>query len=109
MASSSNVIYYVSMNSPENQGPRDEREEKSKIEELKKSLYSRNAPAVTAGRRLRLRPKNYDVKTDWDHPKDTFEDDFADETDGIGFMGNTFNVESIDQALEDKVDARYEK
>jgi hypothetical protein len=69
------------------------------IDSLEKSLYSRNAPQVRAGRHLHLRPKNYDVKDDWDHPKDTFEDDFDDAPMMAGFStGSTkggFDAEHI--------------
>jgi len=50
-------------------------EDKSKIEELKNSLYSRNAPDVRTGRHLRLKPHNYQVQSDWEHPADEFGDD----------------------------------
>jgi len=61
------------------------------IDSLEKSLYSRNAPNVRAGRHLHLRPKNYDVKDDWDHPKDSFENDFDDAPMMAGFgAGHVF-------------------
>ncbi len=47
-------------------------EDKSKIEELKKSLYSRNAPDIRVKRRLRLGERDTDkddVQTDWEHPE----------------------------------------
>jgi hypothetical protein len=50
-------------------------EEKSKIEEMKKSLYSRNAPDVRQGRRLRMRPEQYEVQSDWEHPKENFDEE----------------------------------
>lgn len=40
-------------------------EEKSRIEELKKSLYSRTAADVRKKRRLHFRPKEFDIKTNW--------------------------------------------
>lgn len=46
-------------------------EDKSKIDELKKSLYSRTAPDVRQKRRFYsgLRPKDVgDIQTDWEHP-----------------------------------------
>ena len=45
-------------------------EEKSRIEELKKSLYSRVAPDIRTKRRLRFHEQDVDVKTDWEHPKE---------------------------------------
>jgi hypothetical protein len=46
-------------------------EDKSKIEELKKSLYSRTSPEIRTKRRLRFLKKELgDIKTDWEHPKD---------------------------------------
>lgn len=46
-------------------------EDKSKIEELKKSLYSRTSPEVRTKRRLRFLKKELgDIKTDWEHPND---------------------------------------
>ncbi len=52
--------------------PEDNRENKSKIEELKKSLYSRNAPDIREKRRLHFgeRPTGGEnaVQTDWEHP-----------------------------------------
>ena len=44
-------------------------EDKSKIDELKKSLYSRNAPDIRMKRHLHFERENVDnVKTDWEHP-----------------------------------------
>ena len=40
-------------------------DEKNRIEELKKSLYSRNAPDVRTRRKLRFTPTESNVKTDW--------------------------------------------
>ncbi|MEK7609825.1 MAG: hypothetical protein AAB470_01740 [Patescibacteria group bacterium] len=45
-------------------------EEKNRIEELKKSLYSRNTPDVRTRRKLRFTPSDSQVRTDWEHPKD---------------------------------------
>jgi hypothetical protein len=42
-------------------------EDKSKINELNKSLYSRNAPDIRTKRRLRYKDGVSDVRTDWDH------------------------------------------
>jgi hypothetical protein len=47
--------------------------EGDKIEEMKESLYSRNAPDVRSGRRLRMHPEEYNVQADWEHPEDDFE------------------------------------
>ncbi len=45
-------------------------EDRSKIEELKKSLYSRNAPDIRTKRRLRFNPvEQQEVPTDWQHPE----------------------------------------
>ncbi len=50
-------------------------EDKSKIEELKKSLYSRTSPEIRTKRRLRfLRKELGDIKTDWEHPNDDQQD-----------------------------------
>ncbi len=89
---------------------REDREEKSKIEELKKSLYSRTAPPVTAGRRLRLRQKDYDVKTDWEHPRDTFENDFADSTGPLAAAAKTtYDMESALDEEHDGGNGHYTK
>ncbi|MEN9524454.1 MAG: hypothetical protein RL536_523, partial [Candidatus Parcubacteria bacterium] len=40
-------------------------DEKNRIEELKKSLYSRNAPDVRTRRKLRFTPIESNVRTDW--------------------------------------------
>jgi hypothetical protein len=42
-------------------------EEKSKIDKLNKSLYSRNAPDIRSNRRLHLEEKDPTVGTDWQH------------------------------------------
>lgn len=44
-------------------------EDKSQIDELKNSLYSRNAPDIRSKRRLRFGSDETEVKTDWDHPE----------------------------------------
>lgn len=45
-------------------------EDRSKIEELKKSLYSRNAPEIRQKRRLQFaQPETSEVPTDWEHPE----------------------------------------
>ncbi len=78
-------------------------EDRSKIEELKKSLYSRNAPPVTAGRRLHLRPKDYDVKTDWEHPKGPNENDFSDATGPLAAAASTsYDMESMLDEEQDR-------
>lgn len=43
-------------------------EEKSKIDELNKSLYSRNAPDIRSKRHVRFQEPEVDVKADWEHP-----------------------------------------
>lgn len=48
-------------------------DEKSRIDELKRSLYSRNSSDIRTKRRLRFSTETTDVKTDWDHPKEVFE------------------------------------
>ena len=45
-------------------------DDQNKIEELNKSLYSRNAPDIKTKRRLRFQERDTDVKTDWEHPAD---------------------------------------
>ena len=49
-------------------------EDKSRIEELKKSLYSRNTPNIRTKRRLRFQKQETDVVTDWEHPQEIEED-----------------------------------
>ena len=49
-------------------------EEKSRIEELKKTMYSRNAPDIRTKRRLRFQKQEVDVQTDWEHPQEIQED-----------------------------------
>lgn len=49
-------------------------EDKSQIDELKSSLYSRNAPDIRTKRRLRFGAEETEVKTDWEHPKEIDED-----------------------------------
>lgn len=45
-------------------------EEKSKIDDLNKSLYSRNAPEIRTKRRLRFEEQPVDVKSDWEHTEE---------------------------------------
>jgi hypothetical protein len=45
-------------------------EDKSYIDELKKSLYSRTVPDVQTRRKLRYSDENSSLKTDWEHPKE---------------------------------------
>jgi hypothetical protein len=65
------------------EGPLDD---KSRIEELKKSLYSRNAPDVRTRRHQSLHSRSLgDVKTDWEHPKEEpLGEDFNEEYAGTG-------------------------
>ena len=49
-------------------------ENQNRIEDLKKSLYSRNAPDVRTRRKLRFSPVETTVQTAWEHPP---EDDVA--------------------------------
>jgi len=50
-------------------------EDKSQIEELKKSLYSRNVPDIRTKRKFRYEKKEFDdVHTDWEHPKEDGEE-----------------------------------
>jgi hypothetical protein len=49
-------------------------EDKSQIEELKKAMYSRNAPDIRTKRRLRFQKQEVDVNTDWEHPQEIQED-----------------------------------
>lgn len=48
-------------------------DEKNRIEDLKKSLYSRNAPDVRTRRKLRFTPTESNVKTDWNNPNEAQE------------------------------------
>jgi hypothetical protein len=43
-------------------------EEKSNIDDLQKTLYSRNAPDVRTRRKLRFMPSENKVKTEWERP-----------------------------------------
>lgn len=47
--------------------PPPRRDEPSKIEDIKKGLYSRSAPDIRAKRRLHFREKTFDVKSDWEN------------------------------------------
>lgn len=44
-------------------------EDKSRIDELNKSLYSRTAPDVRTRRKLRYTDEETDVRSDWEHPQ----------------------------------------
>lgn len=46
-------------------------EEKSRIEELKKSLYSPNVPNIRTKRRLRFEQQSTDIQSDWEHKEET--------------------------------------
>ncbi|MDQ2932967.1 MAG: hypothetical protein M3Q80_01120 [bacterium] len=48
-------------------------DDKNRIEDLKKSLYSRNAPDVRTRRKLRFSPTESQVKTDWGKSTDVAE------------------------------------
>ncbi len=68
------------------EGPLDD---KSRIEELKKNLYSRNAPDVRSRRHSSLHSKSFDdVKTDWEHPKE--EEHSEDFNEGYVGHGSSF-------------------
>ena len=43
-------------------------EDKSRIDDMKKSLYSREAPDIRTKRKLRFSSDTNDIKTDWEHP-----------------------------------------
>jgi hypothetical protein len=43
-------------------------DESNRIEDLKRSLYSRNAPELRTHRKLRTFARPNDIKTDWEHP-----------------------------------------
>ncbi len=43
-------------------------DDKSKIDELNRGLYSRNTPDIRTKRRLRFQEDNTDVESDWKHP-----------------------------------------
>lgn len=49
-------------------------DDKSKIDELNRGLYSRNTPDIRTKRRLRFQDENVDVESDWKHPTETVED-----------------------------------
>ncbi len=50
-------------------------EDKSRIDEMKRSLYSRGSPDIRTKRRLKFLSsvEPVDVKTDWEHPKEVYE------------------------------------
>ncbi len=43
-------------------------DDQNKIEDLNRTLYSRNAPDIRTKRRLHFHEQEVDVRTDWDHP-----------------------------------------
>src|SRR3954470_7383659 len=45
-------------------------EDRSRIDELNKSLYSRNAQEIRAGRKNHFTQKEFEVNTDWEHPEE---------------------------------------
>lgn len=45
-------------------------DDQSKIDNLQEGLYSRKAPDIRPKRKVRLVQKDFDVKTDWDRPKE---------------------------------------
>lgn len=47
-----------------------ESEDKSKIDELNKSLYSREAPDILTKRKMRFQEQDSNVNTDWEHPQE---------------------------------------
>ncbi|MDB5239048.1 MAG: protein of unknown function with transrane region [Candidatus Parcubacteria bacterium] len=50
-------------------------EERNRIEDLKQSLYSRNAPELRTRRKLRTSSPTSDIKTDWEHPQAELRED----------------------------------
>lgn len=62
--------------SEENKNQSSDKGNDSRIDELKKGLYSRNAPDIRKRRRLHFQTKDYAVASDWEHPA---EEDFSDE------------------------------
>jgi hypothetical protein len=70
--------------------PKEPLEEKSKIEELKKSLYSRSAPEIRTHRHAAFHGNSFgDVKTDWEHPKEEFDSEGFNE-DYVSHSGSFF-------------------
>ena len=45
-------------------------DDQNKIDDLNKTLYSRNTPDIRTKRRLRLHESDVEVKTDWEHPQE---------------------------------------
>ena len=45
-------------------------DDKSYIDELKKSLYSRTTPEVQSRRKVRFSDENSEIKTEWEHPEE---------------------------------------
>lgn len=67
-------------------------ESRSKIDELKKSLYSRNAPDVREKRRLHFTQNTpSDVPTDWEHPTEEQTEEVALNTRYKSSSGSFFN------------------
>lgn len=50
-------------------------DDQNKIDELNKSLYSRNAPDIRTKRRLRFHEQEVNVNTDWEHKSEPFDPD----------------------------------
>lgn len=50
-------------------------EEKSRIDDMKRSLYSRGSPDIRTKRKLKFLSQSepVDIKTDWEHPKEVYE------------------------------------
>ncbi len=48
-------------------------EDKSRIDNMNRSLYSRGSPDIRTKRRLRFSSETEDVKTDWEHPQEILE------------------------------------
>ena len=48
-------------------------DDRNRIEDLKRSLYSRDAPDVRTRRKLRFSDQVSEVKTDWEHPPESTE------------------------------------
>ncbi|MFA6432778.1 MAG: hypothetical protein WCV82_03135 [Candidatus Paceibacterota bacterium] len=45
-------------------------DDSNRLEDLKRSLYSRNAPDVRTRRKLRFSDQTSEMKTDWEHPQE---------------------------------------
>ena len=59
--------------------PSDLSDDKNRIEELKKSLYSRGAPDVRTRRKLRFSDTPTEVKSGWEEPKESVEEPHLNE------------------------------